>query len=68
MVYQHFMLVDSFSVAENVVLSQQRWTWRTDVGAVERDLSALGQRYGLEVDPKAKVWQLSVGEIGRAHV
>ena len=68
MVYQHFMLVDSFSVAENVVLSQQRWTWRTDVGAVERELSALGQRYGLEVDPKAKVWQLSVGEQQRVEI
>ncbi len=68
MVYQHFMLVDSFTVAENIMLSQQQWTWGLDVGAVERDLIRLGQRYGLQVDPRAKIWQLSVGEQQRVEI
>lgn len=68
MVYQHFMLVDSFSVAENVILSQQQREWGIDTAAVERELLELGKRYGLEVDPKARVWQLSVGEQQRVEI
>ncbi len=68
MVYQHFMLVDSFSVAENVILSQRQRGWNIDRASVERELTKLGQRYGLEVDPKALVWQLSVGEQQRVEI
>lgn len=68
MVYQHFMLVDSFTVAENMVLSQQRGGWNVDLRTVERELHALGTRYGLDVDPQARIWQLSVGEQQRVEI
>ena len=68
MVYQHFMLVDSFSVAENVLLSQRQAGWKIDTSSVESELIALGKRYGLEVDPSALVWQLSVGEQQRVEI
>src|SRR3989449_10159013 len=65
MVHQHFRLVSPFTVAENVVLGDHR-----DVGRaflihsrpVERRVAELGKTYGLEVDPRARIWQLSLGE------
>jgi len=68
MVYQHFMLVDSFTVAENAMLGQDGQGRRLDPAAVERDLRRIGDRYGLRVDPRARVWQLSVGEQQRVEI
>jgi ABC-type uncharacterized transport system ATPase subunit len=68
MVYQHFMLVSSFSVAENAMLGQHRHGARLDTATVERELSELSQRYGLQVDPRARIWQLSVGEQQRVEI
>ena len=70
MVHQHFRLVEPFTVAENVVLGDHR-----DVGRraplpprpIERR-SASWRRYGLEVDPRARMWQLSVGEQQRVEI
>jgi simple sugar transport system ATP-binding protein len=71
MVHQHFRLVAPFTVAENVVLGDHR-----DVGrsfrfrrrAVERRVDELARRYGLAVDPRARIWQLSVGEQQRVEI
>src|SRR6202043_2621623 len=71
MVHQHFRLVSPFTVAENVVLGDQR-----DVGrsffvrqhAIEARVEELSHRYGLAVDPRARIWQLSVGEQQRVEV
>src|SRR4051794_8172851 len=49
MVYQHFMLVEPFTVTENVVLGEQRTGVDLQTARVERKLSALSQRYGLGV-------------------
>lgn len=68
MVYQHFMLVEPFTVAENVLLGRDgtgSWLRTRDV---EGELRALGARYGLDVDPAALVWQLSVGEQQRVEI
>jgi ABC-type uncharacterized transport system ATPase subunit len=71
MVHQHFRLVESFTVAENVVLGDHRdvgrsvWLRR---GAVEHTVRELGRRYGLQVDPDARIWQLSVGEQQRVEI
>jgi simple sugar transport system ATP-binding protein len=68
MVYQHFMLVEPFTVAENMLLGREgQGTW-LETGAVEREVAALGERFGLEVDPKARIWQLSVGEQQRVEI
>jgi general nucleoside transport system ATP-binding protein len=68
MVYQHFMLVEPFTVAENVVLGEQRTGVDLQTARVERELTELSQRYGLGVDPRAKIWQLSVGEQQRVEI
>ena len=71
MVHQHFRLVEPITVAENVVLGDHRDIGRGlrfRHGAVERAVAELGHRYGLEVDPRARIWQLSVGEQQRVEI
>ncbi len=71
MVHQHFRLVDPFSVAENVVLGDHRDVGRTffmHSRAIERRVAELSQRYGLAVDPRARIWQLSLGEQQRVEI
>lgn len=68
MVYQHFMLVDPFTVAENVVLGERRTQIDLELPRVERELRDLSDRYGLGVDPHARIWQLSVGEQQRVEI
>jgi simple sugar transport system ATP-binding protein len=68
MVYQHFMLVEPFTVAENMLLGKEgQGTW-LETAAVEREVRELGRRYGLAVDPRARIWQLSVGEQQRVEI
>jgi ABC-type uncharacterized transport system ATPase subunit len=65
MVHQHFRLVVPFTVAENVVLGDHRDVGRSFLlrpRAIERRVEELSRRYGLAVDPRARIWQLSVGE------
>ena len=69
MVYQHFMLVEPFTVAENVLLGvSSGGAFRLDTTAIERELTDLGQRFGLQIDPRAPVWTLSVGEQQRVEI
>ena len=71
MVHQHFRLVEPFSVAENVVLGDHRGEGASRhpaLGATERRVDELSRRYGLAVNPKAKIWQLSVGEQQRVEI
>jgi len=68
MVYQHFMLVDSFTVAENMMLGQQGRGVQLDTAEVERELAELGRRYRLQINPRDRVWQLSVGEQQRVEI
>ncbi|MGH3137336.1 MAG: ABC transporter ATP-binding protein, partial [Gaiellaceae bacterium] len=71
MVHQHFRLVEPFSVAENVVLGDHRGEARRFVvhaSAIEKRVEELSSRYGLAVNPKARVWQLSIGEQQRVEI
>jgi ABC-type uncharacterized transport system ATPase subunit len=71
MVHQHFRLVTPFTVAENVILGDTKGEGRRfliNPRSVERRVRELGERYGLPVDPRAKVWQLSVGEQQRVEI
>jgi general nucleoside transport system ATP-binding protein len=71
MVHQHFRLVSPFTVAENVVLGDHRDVGRTFLlhpRTIDRRVSELSQRYGLAVDPDARIWQLSLGEQQRVEV
>ncbi|MEA3376079.1 MAG: ABC transporter ATP-binding protein [Chloroflexota bacterium] len=68
MVHQNFMLVETMTVAENVVLGLQNLPFQPEIRGVKRRLEALGERYGLRVDPDAYIWQLSVGEQQRVEI
>jgi general nucleoside transport system ATP-binding protein len=71
MVHQHFRLVAPFTVAENVVLGDHRDVGRSFLlrrRAIERRVADLSARYGLAVDPRARIWQLSLGEQQRVEI
>ncbi len=68
MVHQHFMLVESLTVAENVILGQRPAQFVIDRDAVENGVLELSKRYRLNVDPQAFIWQLSVGEQQRVEI
>src|SRR5574343_1815129 len=62
MVHQHFMLVDTFTVLENIVLGAEGGlTLATSLAAARRHLQQLNEDYGLQVDPDAIVGELGVG-------
>ena len=62
MVHQHFVLVSPLSVIENVVLGTHETGWSANLKEAAARLRVICDRYGIEVDFDAKVWQLSVGE------
>ncbi len=69
MVHQHFMLVPTLTVAENVVLGMEPTHGvRVDMAKAIADVKALCVRCGLHVDPLAKVADLSVGEAQRVEI
>jgi ABC-type uncharacterized transport system ATPase subunit len=69
MIHQHFMLVSTLTVAENVALGLKSSRGPlTDLGRVSDRIRELADRYGLKVDPQALIWQLSVGERQRVEI
>jgi simple sugar transport system ATP-binding protein len=69
MVHQHFTLADNLSVQDNVVLgTQSMWAPATDRRAARARLLATGEKFGLRVDPDARVGTLSVGERQRVEI
>ena len=69
LVHQHFMLVPTLTVAENVVLGQEpRAGLRLDRARAEAEVAALCERSGLHVDPRRLVSELSVGEAQRVEI
>ncbi len=70
MVHQHFNLVDHHSVLENIIIGDKKSSPRgiVDYRGARKRIRELSERYGLEVDPDAKIWQLSVGEKQRVEI
>src|ERR1035437_11106607 len=69
MIHQHFMLVQTLTVAENVALGYRSSRGPlTDLDRVSQRIHELSETYGLRVDPQAYVWQLSVGERQRVEI
>src|SRR5919199_3456316 len=62
MVYQHYRLVPSQTVAENLLLGLPGVPFRLKAGNFIRQARELGERYHLRIEPSRPVWQLSVGE------
>jgi simple sugar transport system ATP-binding protein len=67
MVHQHFVLVDPFTVTENIILGEEGGA-RLDVDDANRRVADLAEQYGFRVDPAAVVEDLSVGEEQRVEI
>ena len=70
MVHQHFMLVEPFTVTQNIVLGSEptHSFGILDLSKAEREVEELSERYGLAVDPQALIEHLSVGSQQRVEI
>ena len=69
MVHQHFMLIDNFTVLENIVLGAEGGAiLRRGTAAARREVERLERDYGLGVDPDSRVAELSVGAQQRVEI
>jgi simple sugar transport system ATP-binding protein len=69
MVHQHFKLVHNFTVTQNIVLGlEPRRGPFVDVKSAEAKVAELSRKYGLEVDPRAKIEDISVGMQQRVEI
>jgi simple sugar transport system ATP-binding protein len=69
MVHQHFMLVDTMTVAENIVLgAESGGALNLDLNKASAEIRRLSQEFKLEVDPDKKIEDLSVGQQQRVEL
>jgi simple sugar transport system ATP-binding protein len=68
MIHQNFMLVDTMTVAENIILGLPDLPFVPDMVDVNDRIHQLSERYHLQVDPESHIWQLSVGEQQRVEI
>jgi len=68
MVHQHFMLVPSQTVTENILLGLDDPSFFMRLNEYDAKIAKMGEQFGLKVDPRAKIWQLSVGEQQRVEL
>ena len=70
MVHQHFMLIPVMTVAENIVLAQEPTTAGVflDISEAERRVKEISDRYGLAVDPHARIDRITVGQQQRVEI
>ncbi len=70
MVHQHFMLVPPFTVAENIILGMEpmKTFKQVDMDKAISDVKAISEKYGLYVDPKARIMDITVGMQQRVEI
>ncbi|MGM9986205.1 MAG: ABC transporter ATP-binding protein [Bacillaceae bacterium] len=69
MVHQHFMLVPTFTVVENIILGREtRKGINVDIKKATKEIQALSEQYGLSIDVSAKVEDISVGMQQRVEI
>lgn len=69
MVHQHFMLVEKFSVTENIILGNEpSKKGQVNLKEAEKEVEAISRQYGLAVDPTAKIEDISVGMQQRVEI
>ena len=68
MVHQHFMLVPTQTVTENILLGLNEPKFFMNLAKYDQKIRDLQDQFGLRVDPTAKIWQLSVGEQQRVEI
>lgn len=61
MIHQHFKLVDVFSAAENIVLGLEN-QGKFDINAITEKVREISDKYGFDIDPKKKIYEMSVSE------
>lgn len=70
MVHQHFMLIENFTVVQNIILGKE--TTRAgvvlDISKARKQVIALSEKYGLKVDPDAKIENITVGMQQRVEI
>jgi len=68
MVYQHFMLVPTQTVTENILLGLKDPKFFMNLPVYDKKIQDLQEQFNLKVDPTALIWQLSVGEQQRVEI
>ena len=68
MVHQHFMLVPTLTVTENILLGLDEPKFFMQLARYDQKILSIQEKFGLKVDPTAKIWQLSVGEQQRVEI
>jgi simple sugar transport system ATP-binding protein len=68
MVHQNLKLVSTHTVGENVLLGLSEPKFALDLDGAGRRIADIARRYGLHVDPSARIWQLSMGERQRVEI
>ena len=68
MIHQHFMLVPSLTVTENILLGLDEPRFRMNLGEYDQKVAELAEQFNLQVDPHARIWQVSVGEQQRVEL
>lgn len=68
MVHQHFMLIPSETVAENILLSLEEINFLLPLRKVKQTVEEYTRKFRFELDPEAKVWQLSAGEQQKVEI
>lgn len=68
MIHQNFRLVEKFTAAENILLGLKDSKWNISPSQLVKQVEQICDHYGLYVDPRAKIWQLSTGEQQRVEI
>jgi len=68
MVHQHFMLVPTQTVTENILLGLNEPRFLMRLPEYDRKVAEIAETFGMKVEPTAKIWQLSVGEQQRVEI
>lgn len=69
MVHQHFMLIEPFTVVENIILGMEPTKGLTlNIKKATEDIMKISNKYGLSIDPKAKVEDITVGMQQRIEI
>lgn len=69
MIHQHFMLVDIFTVAENIILGNETLKGMTlDMDKARKDVKALADKYGFKINPDSKIEDITVGQQQKVEI
>ena len=68
MVHQHFKLIEPLTVAENIYMSSNKCKFFMNMKEMNEKITEMSTQFNLPVDPKAKIWQLAVGEQQRVEI